>query len=127
MALDSKKMNIVQDVSDCAECNDLCKEAISQSCSDTDEPKKATGMVLGLSLTFFLVMFVISIALLIFMIWFSVHVLKKCKGKPSWLNPTVITLLVLWLLIGWFPGLGLVLFVALLVILIIYNNKCKKK
>ena len=57
----------------------------------------------------------------------SVVVIKRCKGKPSWLNPTVILLLVFWLLFGWFPGIGFALFVALLVILIIYGNQCKNR
>jgi hypothetical protein len=86
-----------------------------------------TGALLGISLTVIIGFIVISIAILVLMVWFSVHVMNKCKGKPKWLNPTVITLLVLWLLMGWFPPLGLVFFIVLLVILIMYNGKCKKR
>jgi hypothetical protein len=67
---------------------------------------------------------VLQIAFLIGMIIFSVIVLKKCKGNPKWLNPTVITLLILWVLIGWFPGIGFLLFITLLTILIIFALKC---
>jgi len=116
--------SIVKNATDCNDCSNQCADAGGVfSCVDTNTTNK---VFLGLSLTVFFVMLAISIALFIFMIWFSVHVMKKCKGKPTWLNPTIISLLVIWVVLGWIPGLGLIDFVALLIILIIYNNKCKK-
>jgi len=98
-----------------------------QDCTCIEEPTSEQKAVLGLGLAVFLVFLIIQILLLIFMIWFSIHVMTKCKGNPTWLNPTVIALLILWVIIGWFPGIGIALFIALLVILIIYNQKCAGK
>lgn len=42
--------------------------------------------------------------------------MRKCNGKPSWLNPVIITLSVLWIIFSWVPFIGFALFVALLVI-----------
>ena len=86
-----------------------------------------TGLLFGISATIIIAMIVVSILVLVLMIWFSIHVMNKCKGRPKWLNPTIITLLVLWLLMGWFPPIGLLFFIILLVILIMYNGKCKKR
>jgi hypothetical protein len=88
---------------------------------------KTPAVLLGLSIGVFLAILLVTIAVWALMIWFSVHVMNKCGGKPGWLNPTVITLLVLFFLGGWIPGLGFVFFVALLVLLIAYNSKCKGK
>lgn len=52
--------------------------------------------------------------------------MRKCNGKPSWLNPVIITLLVLWIIFSWVPFIGFALFIALLVLLINYDNICKK-
>lgn len=112
-------------VNNCNECTNFCKNQ-SMTCVPDPDPNPTVNAVLGVSVAIFVTFFIISILLLVFMIWFSVVVMKKCKGKPAWLNPTVITLLILWLLMGWFPGVGLAFFIALLVILIVFNNKCKK-
>lgn len=80
----------------------------------------------GLSLTLYVLIVIIQILLLVFMIIYSISVMKKCKGKPSWLNPVIITLLVLWIILSWVPFVGFALFVALLVILLNYDNVCKK-
>lgn len=74
---------------------------------------------------FIITIIILQTAFLIAMIIFAVIVLKKCRGDPKWLNPTVITLLILWVLIGWFPGIGFLLFITLLTILIIFALKCK--
>lgn len=86
------------------------------------DPTKIMGIGMGI----FLAMIVIYLILLVVMIWFSIHVMNKCGGTPSWLNPTIISLLVIWVILGWVPGLGQIDFVVLLIILIIFNNKCKK-
>lgn len=108
---------------------DTCSKCTCPSGTLTCFPENTNGSstVLGISLAFFLILFFITVAIWAVMIWFSVHVMRKCKGRPGWLNPTVITLLVLWLLMGWIPGLGFLFFVSLLIILIIFNNKCNQK
>jgi hypothetical protein len=80
----------------------------------------------GLSLSLYILIIVIQILLLIFMIIFSIYVMKKCKGSPSWLNPVIITLLVLCLVFCWVPFIGFILFVVLLFILLNYDSICKK-
>lgn len=111
-------------INDCSQCTNICnaRNDVMTSCVNNNVVNKT---VMGISLVVFLVFLIISIVLLIFMIWFSIHVMKKCKGKPAWLNPTIITLLVLWILLGWIPGFGLLDFIALLIILLIYNQKCR--
>jgi hypothetical protein len=91
--------------------------------SDNDEKAAA---VLGLALTAYLILILIEIALFIWIIWFAIRVMKKCKGKPGWLNPVLITLLVLYVIFGWYPPIGICLFIPLLIICIVYNNQCKK-
>jgi len=108
-------------VSSCDQCR--CSEGIATCTANTNAPK----IVLGISLGLFVTIFVLTLVVWALMIWFSVHVLRKCKGKPNWLNPVVITLLVVWLLLGWVPGLGFVFFVALLILLILYNVQCGPK
>jgi len=105
---------------DCTECHKFCADS-TYNCV----PYQKT--FLGISVTVLLTFVVLSVVILVLMIWFSILVMKKCKGRPGWLNPVIITLLVLWLLIGWFPGLGFVFFIVLLVILIVFYNKCKRK
>ena len=108
-------------VTNCSQCQNICGMNYSCSLKDDDSTQEFAGITMGV----FIALVVIQLLLWAVMIIFSVIVLKKCKGNPKWLNPTVITLLVLWLLCGWFPGIGFALFVALLIILIIFANQCK--
>lgn len=87
----------------------------------------STAAIAGVSAGIFFTLLVLSIVFWIFLLWFSIHVMKKCRGKPTWLNGTVIALLVFLFLLGWVPGLGLILLVGLLVLLLIYQNQCKNK
>lgn len=116
------------DALSCDDCETWCKDGKGGMTSCLVNTTGNTPAVfLGLTLGVFFAILVITIVVWVLMIWFSVHVMKKCGGKPAWLNPTLITLLVLFFLGGWIPGLGFVFFVALLVLLIVYNNNCKGK
>lgn len=108
-------------VSNCFQCSNTCGVNYNCDLKEDNSTQEFAGITLGV----FIALVVIQLLLWAVMIIFSVIVLKKCKGNPKWLNPTVITLLVLWLLCGWFPGIGFALFVALLIILIIFANQCK--
>ena len=113
-------------VSDCEQCSSLCTTSSSYGCvieSNTTTVKTMVGVSSGVFISLLLVSLVLWIAL----IWFSIHVMRKCHGNPSWLNPTVITLLVLFFLLGWIPGLGILFFITLLILLIVYNNQCVSK
>lgn len=107
------------DVYSCAQCNKECNNNV-RSCVDTNAAKS----IFGLSFAIFFVMLVIYIILLVTMIMWSIHTMKICNGNPTWLNPTIIVLLVLWILA--FP-LSPLIFIALLIILIIFSGKCRSK
>jgi len=121
------------DATSCEGCSSWCNTASScttqPNCMQTcylNASKTTTAAIAGVSIGIFFALLAVTVIFWVFLVWFSVHVLKKCKGKPGWLNGTVIALLVLLFLMGWVPGLGFLLLVGLLVLLIIYNNKCKK-
>lgn len=108
------------DVNSCHECDDNCKSKGGQKSCDDSQVKKVLGITIGV----FVAMIVISLIIMVLMIVWSVYTIKKCNGKPEWLTPTIIVLLILWLVA--FP-ISPVIFVALLVILIIYSTGCKKR
>lgn len=111
------------------DCAKACSAwALTQPAADSTRAECVdTGLLLGVSVAVFIALAIVSIIVFALMIWFSIHVMNKCKGKPKWLKPTIIILLVLWILMGWLPPAGLLFFIVLLVILIIYNGKCKKR
>lgn len=109
------------DVTSCAQCTTKCEgKGGIMSCTDTN----AIRSFFGMSMAVFFFILVIYILLLIGMITWSIHTMKICNGNPSWLNPTIIVLLVLWILA--FP-ISPLIFVALLIILIIFSGGCKSK
>lgn len=106
-------------VTSCNACTNACaNKGGVKYCNDTN----VTNAVFGMSIAAFLVILIFYVLLLVIMIWWSVHTMKKCNGNPSWLNPTIIVLLVLW--IAAFP-ISPLIFVALVIILIIFSNKCR--
>lgn len=112
--------NVFNNITDCSQC--------SQKCSSTDYsclPQREINFIMGVSITTYIILIVLSIALFVFLIYFSIHVMKKCKGKPKWLNPTIITLLVIWILFSWVPGFGFFAFLFLIILLIYFQQKCK--
>lgn len=116
------------DRSSCEDCQALCtsKGSTMQTCV-LNGSQSTTALIAGVSVAIFLGFLVVTIVVWALLIWFSVHVIRKCRGKPAWLKPTLIALLVLIFLMGWVPGLGLLLLVGLLVLLIVYNNTCIKR
>lgn len=114
------------DEPNCEECKKWCaSQSTSMQTCFLNDAQKTTNTVVGVSPGVFFGFLVLSIIFWVLLLWFSIHVLKKCRGKPTWLNGTVIALLVLIFLMGWVPGLGLLLLISLLVLLIVYNNSCK--
>jgi len=109
------------DVSNCAACRAIClSQGYGQSdCVDKD------SLTLGVNTALFWTMLVLQILSFVLITWFAMNIMRKCKGNPKWLNPIIITLIVLYLLGGWFPFVGLIIFIILLVILLVYNNKCR--
>lgn len=113
----------ISTVNNCSDCGINCQNSGGYTCENIQEQQ----MLLGITYTVFIIFVIIQILLWIFMIFFTLSVLKKCNGKIPWLAPVCITLLVLWICVGWFPGVGLALFIALLVILLVFSEKCKKR
>lgn len=117
---------ISQTLPTCKDCIESCGTELNPDCAVQENVNKAFG-ILGLSIRLLTIYIIISVIILILVVWFSMNVMRKCKGKPGWLNPTIITLLVLWLLIGWFPPLGFTFFIILIIILLVFNNKCNRR
>ena len=113
-------------VDNCSQCSlDFCKN--KDGLSDTTMTDcSSDAPIFGLNVAFFLTIVIIQIVIWLIMIFFSVAVYKKCKNKPG-VRIAIVTLLLLWILFSWIPFFGFVLFIVLLVILIVYNNECKKK
>lgn len=91
---------------------------------DQDQNVSSSALVMGFSVATFVIFLFLQIFLLFFMIWFSISVLQRCQNKPFWLSPTIIILLLLWIFIGWYPGIGFALFIVLLLLLMYFSAKC---
>ena len=119
-------------VDNCSQCSlEICQkrgktlqEKSLQNTTMTDCFSDAP--IFGMSIALFLTIVIIQIVIWLIMIFFSVAVYKKCKNKPN-VRVAIVTLLILWIIFSWIPFFGFVLFIVLLVILIVYNNECKKK
>lgn len=81
--------------------------------------------IMGLTYAVFISSLLLSLLLWTFMIIWTIMVLKRCQNRTQWFKPTVITLLVLWILLGsWIPGLSIILFLCLLVLLLQQQQYC---
>ena len=106
-------------VSSCSECSEQCvRHGGVESCYNVDNAKKIMGMTIEL----FLIIFLLYIIILVAMIYWSLYVLKKTGGKPSWLKPTIIVLFILWVIA--FP-ISPLCFLALFIILFIFTYPTK--
>lgn len=115
-----KDNNDIHLIDSCDDCRSKC-DSDNYTCSDARKYSKYIFEII-------IIIVIIQIILLIFIMWLTTSVLKKCKGQPGWLNPTVIIIIVLWFLLGWWiPGLGFLFFIILLTILLVYNYKCDIK
>ena len=50
--------------------------------------------------------------------------LERCKGKPKWLSPLLLTLSILVLVLGWVPILNIILVIALIIVVMHYYTSC---
>lgn len=100
----------------CTDCTQQCLQNGVQSCTDSSNVMGMTAAAFVLVVILYLVVFAVMI------VW-SIRTMERCRGNPSWLKPTLIVLLVLWIVA--FP-LSPLIFVALLIILLIYSRNCHK-
>lgn len=112
-----KSTGVTYQTQDCQECARLCGNQ-EMECYNQNQT------IMGVPNGVFIALFVIQLFIWVIMILFSLAVMKKCGGNPTWLNPTIITILFLWILFGWIPGLGFIMFVFLLVLLIVFSMQC---
>lgn len=68
----------------------------------------------------FLIFFMVGLFFLILMTLLTMRLFERTKGKPGWLKPVMITLLVLFFLSGIF---NIVFFIPWLILLLIYWGK----
>ncbi len=100
---------------DCATCMSFCNS--DYSCVQDESFS-------GITLIQFTILFIIQMLLFVIMLVVSIVCLRQHSFRPRWFLYTVTGLLLLWLLIGWFPGVGLVLWITLIGVLI-YGSKKK--
>ena len=108
------------DTNDCGFCNKICLD----NKSSMESCVVKNNAVLGFTVTMILLYFLISVILFLLVIWFSAVVIQKCNGRPAWLAPPIVTLLVLWFILGWVPGVGVAFFLVLLIVLVVFYNRC---
>ena len=100
----------------CSECQDACGTNNYDHCIDDQTLGMATDIVITL--------LVLTYVFFILLLYFVIKTLQRCKGKPKWLSPLLITLLVLILVLGWVPILNIILIVVLIVVIIHYYTVC---
>lgn len=76
--------------------------------------------ILGCPMTAFYVLLSIQMILFIVSLILVIDILQK--KRPNWELPVLISLLVLFLLIGWYPGIGILIFLGVLIIFLHNEN-----
>lgn len=105
----------------CSSCKN-CQKKYNQN-DDTISVLKEEKKIIGLSLGIIIIFIIINLIFFVgFIIW-SNHVMKKCDGQPTWLNPTIIILLVLLFIP---TPIWPAAFISLLVILMIFSYQCPR-
>jgi len=102
-------------VKTCDECTKNCDGSYS-SCIDN----KTLGMVTEV----FITLLVLSYVFFLILIYFVMKTLERCKGKPKWLSPLLLTLSILVLVLGWVPILNIILVIALIIVVMHYYTSC---
>ena len=107
-------------ISSCLECSTRCGENETTVC-------EARNTSSSLNVEGFLIILLVQIVLFFVMLSFSIAVLSKLRWKPMWLVILVAVLLIAWIAIGWYPGVGLGIFLVLSILLIVFYQKSSKK
>jgi len=102
----------------CKDCNRICEDKGSiDNCID--------DKTLGMATDIFITLLILSYVFFLVLIYYVIQTLQKCKGNPQWLSPTLITLVILSLLLGWVPILNILLIIALITITMHYYVSCR--
>ena len=102
----------------CKDCGNLCQGGTHECIDDK---------TLGMATNIFITLMVLSYVFFLLLIYFVIKTLDRCKGKPKWLSPLLLTLVILVLILGWVPILNIILVIALLVVMMHFYTSCGKK
>ena len=100
----------------CSNCQSVC----GQNNYDHCVPDQTLGMMTEVFITLLVLAYVFFILLL----YFVIKTLQRCKGKPKWLSPLLLTLTILILVLGWVPILNIILIITLMVVLMHFYTTC---
>ena len=117
-------------------CNSNIKEQKKDTCDDcytlctkNSGMKQCSNIPPSMMTEVFITLLVLSYVFLLLLFYFIIKTLQRCKGKPKWLSPLLITLTILLLTLGWVPILNIILVIVLIVVLMHFYTTCgiKKK
>lgn len=111
------------DTDDCKNCKDLCGPKIQFLCIDKDKPGSST--FLGVDIRTFLITGTIIFIIFGLTFYYVIHVISKCHTSRSWLIGIITTILAITVTFIIYTPASVALFVLLMVVLTIYNFKCK--
>jgi len=104
----------------CKDCNQACQNDGSvDDCVDNKTLGMATEIVITL--------LILSYVFFLIILYYVLQTVQRCKGNPSWLAPTLTSLVILTLVLGWVPILNILLIMALIVITMHYYVSCGGK
>ena len=102
------------------QCNNACQN--DGSVDDCIDDK-----TLGMATDIFITLLVLSYVFFLIILYYVLQTVQRCKGKPNWLSPTLLTLVILTLMLGWVPILNILLIIALITITMHYYISCGGK
>ena len=106
----------------CKDCNTICERNNRGGLDNCIDDK-----TLGMATDVFITLLVLSYVFFLVIIYYVMQTLQKCKGKPKWLSPTLTTLVILTLVLGWVPILNILLIIGLITITMHYYVSCGSK
>lgn len=107
----------------CENCQDLCGDRKQLYCYDKDRLGSST--FLGVDIRTFLITFLIIFIVFGLAFYYVIRVVSKCHVSRSWLVGIVTTLIAIAVTFIMYSPASVALFALLLVVLTIYNFKCK--
>ena len=100
----------------CSNCQNACGKDNYEKCID--------NQTLGMATEVFITLLVLTYVFFILLLYFVIKTLQRCKGKPKWLSPLLLTLTILLLTLGWVPIFNIILVIALIVVLMHFYTTC---
>ena len=122
-------------IDNCDNCNiencPPCPEGRTCDIGCISEPSESDSSTFnGFPIILFIILFVIQMALFLIMLVISIIILKKLTKQKKISQPMtifIICILLLWILVGWYPFVGLALFIILLICILSLTSTNSKK